>query len=159
MNDFEGSKLTDFVYKDRSVFLPKDSILARRVIETVESEFDENTGTIAFRAKFPNPEKMLRHGATGMIQLPVRVEKAVILPQKSVVEIQDKNYVFVVGDSNRLTMKSFVPEMRFSKFFVVKSGLVPGEKILYEGTQDARDGMIIDPKMVPFDSLLVATKR
>lgn len=129
------------------------------LIETVESEFDENTGTIAFRAKFPNPEKMLRHGATGMIQLPVRVEKAVILPQKSVVEIQDKNYVFLVDDSNRLTMKSFVPEMRFSKFFVVKSGLEPGEKILYEGTQDARDGMIIDPRIVPFDSLLVATKR
>ncbi len=126
-------------------------------IETVESEFDENTGSIAFRAKFPNPDKLLRHGATGTIQLPMAIDSSVILPQKSVLEIQDKNYVFLVDRNNQLKMKSFEPQMRFSQFYVVKSGLHPGDKILYEGTQEARDGMKIKPRNIPMDSLLLST--
>lgn len=124
-------------------------------IETVESEFNENTGSIAFRARFPNPDKILRHGATGTIQLPMSVDNSVILPQKSVLEIQDKNYVFLLDGDNQLRMKSFEPQMRFSRFYVVKSGLHPGDKILYEGIQQARDGMKIKPRYVAMDSLLL----
>ena len=123
-------------------------------IETIESEFDENTGSIAIRARFPNPDKILRHNSTGTIELPMEIDSSVILPEKSVLEIQDKNYVFLVDDNNRLTMKSFEPQLRFSHFYVVKSGLQPGNKILYEGIQEARDGMVIKPRFITLDSLL-----
>ncbi|TKK70258.1 efflux RND transporter periplasmic adaptor subunit [Ilyomonas limi] len=123
-------------------------------IETIESEFDENTGSIAVRAIFPNPDKILRHGSTGTIELPMDIDNSVILPEKSVLEIQDKDYVFVLTDSNRLVMKSFQPRLRFSHFYVVKSGLQPGDRILYEGIQEARDGMIIKPNFITMDSLL-----
>lgn len=123
-------------------------------IETVESEFEENTGSIAVRAKFPNPDRLLRHGSTGTVQLPMKIDSSIILPQKSVVEIQDKNYVFVLNDSNKLSMRSFVPQLRFSQFYVVRSGLKPGDKILYEGTQEAHDGMLIEPQLITMDSLL-----
>ncbi len=52
--------------------------------------------------------------------------------------------------NNDLKMKSFEPQMRFSQFYVVKSGLKPGDKILYEGTQEARDGMDISPATSPW---------
>lgn len=123
-------------------------------IETIESEFDENTGSIAIRARFPNPDKILRHGSTGTIELPMEIDSSVILPEKSVLEIQDKNYVFLVNDNNIITMRSFEPKLRFDHFYVVKSGLKAGDRILYEGIQEARDGMVIKPRFIAMDSLL-----
>ncbi|GAA4417264.1 efflux RND transporter periplasmic adaptor subunit [Nibrella viscosa] len=130
-------------------------------IETMESMFEENSGTLAFRARFPNPDRLLKHGATGRIRLTNEVENALLVPQKAVFEIQDKNYVFVVGDSNKVKMRSFVPSGRHNKFYLVKSGLKPGERIVYEGIQGIREGMQIVPKPVPSDSIpaLVASAK
>lgn len=126
-------------------------------IETVESEFKSGTGSIAFRARFPNPEKTLKHGASGNIVLSNRVENAVLVPQKSVFEIQDKNYVFLVDSLNQVSMKSFVPRTRFSSFYIVESGLKPGDRIVLEGIQSVEVGMHIKPKPVGMDSLIAVT--
>ncbi|OLY93047.1 membrane fusion protein, multidrug efflux system [Cnuella takakiae] len=115
-------------------------------IETIASEFDESTGSIAFRARFPNPENLLKHGATGKVNLETSVEKALLLPQKSVFEIQDKNYVYVVDKDNKVRMRSFVPRTRLSHFYIVQSGLKEGERIVFEGVQSLRDGMEIIPQ-------------
>ncbi|WP_138989528.1 efflux RND transporter periplasmic adaptor subunit [Larkinella sp. C7] len=123
-------------------------------IETMESVFDDGSGTIAFRARFPNPDKMLKHGATGKIRLKNEVDNAVLVPQKAVFEIQDKNYVYVVDASNKVKMRSFVPQSRVAQFYLVKSGLEPGEKIVYEGIQNIRDGMQIVPQALSPESLL-----
>ncbi|WP_400191773.1 efflux RND transporter periplasmic adaptor subunit [Hymenobacter sp. B81] len=123
-------------------------------IETIESEFDANTGSIAFRARFQNPDKLLKHGATGRVRLANPVENAVLLPQKAVFELQDKNFVFVVDQHNRLRQTHFVPRTRLAHFYLVASGLKPGDRVVYEGVQDARDGMQIRPRPVAMDSLL-----
>lgn len=123
-------------------------------IETVEGEFQASTGSIAFRAHFPNPEKMLKHRATGRINLSNTLEGALMVPQKAVFEIQDKNYVFVVDDNNQVHMKNFVPKLRFSYYYIVASGLEPGDRVVYEGIQGIRDGMQIEPEAVSMDSLL-----
>lgn len=121
-------------------------------IETMESEFDESTGSIAFRAKFPNPDKLLKHGSSGKVRLTTPVENVVIVPQKAVFDIQDKNYVFVVGKDNRVHMKSFIPHTRLDQSYVVQSGLQPGEVIVYEGTQSIKDGSLIMPRLVENES-------
>jgi membrane fusion protein (multidrug efflux system) len=123
-------------------------------IETVEGEFDAGTGSIAFRARFPNPDKLLKHGATGTVRLANRIEDALIVPQKAVFEIQDRNYVFIVDSTNTIRMQHFVPQARFSHFYVVKSGLNTGDVIVYEGIRNIQDGLHIVPEMVPMDSLL-----
>ncbi|RAI97861.1 membrane fusion protein (multidrug efflux system) [Chitinophaga skermanii] len=123
-------------------------------IETIEGEFEENTGSIAFRAKFPNPKKLLKHGASGKVMLTSEVEDAVLVPGKAVFEMQDKNYVFVVGKDNKVKMKNFVPLSRMAQCYIVQDGLAPGEKVVSEGVQSIRDGMLIQPRMVPIDSLL-----
>jgi membrane fusion protein (multidrug efflux system) len=124
-------------------------------IETVEGEFDESTGSIAFRARFANPEKLLKHGATGTVLLSNRVKNALLVPQKAVMEIQDKNYVFVVDTANKVMMKPFQPKARFSYFYIADKSLQPGEKIVYEGIQSIREGMQIQPQFVHMDSLMV----
>lgn len=117
-------------------------------IETIEGEIEQNTGSIALRAKFPNPHKLLRHGASGKIYITTKMDDAVMIPQKSVFEVQDKSYVYLVGPDNKLHMQSFVPLTRFSQYYVVKEGLKAGDKILFEGAQNARDGMVIKPTML-----------
>ncbi|WP_143306978.1 efflux RND transporter periplasmic adaptor subunit [Chitinophaga vietnamensis] len=123
-------------------------------IETMESEFEENTGSIAFRARFPNPGKLLKHGASGKVRLTTEMDSAIIIPQKAVFEMQDKNYVFVVDAANKVKMKNFTPQARFAHFYIVQSGLQPGEHVVVEGVRNIRDGMQIRPQAVSMDSLL-----
>jgi membrane fusion protein, multidrug efflux system len=101
----------------------------------------------------------LKHGASGKVILTEEVDNALILPQKSVFEIQDKNYVFVVNQNNEVVMKSFSPSSRFSHFYIVKDGLKPGERVVYEGIQSIKDGMVIKPQLFAMDSLLLETTK
>ncbi|WKN46181.1 efflux RND transporter periplasmic adaptor subunit [Tunicatimonas pelagia] len=128
-------------------------------IETMEGEFKASTGSIAFRARFPNPEKILKHRATGRISLSSTIENAVIVPQKSVFEIQDKNYVFLVDSLNQVKMKNFVPKTRFSHYYIVESGLKPGDRIVFEGIQNLQEGMQIEPQHVGLDSIIAMTRQ
>lgn len=124
-------------------------------VETMGGEFQASTGSISFRARFPNPNSILKHGASGKIRLSNTVSDAIMIPQKAVFEIQDKNFVFVVDSTNQVRMRNFVPKTRFSHYYIVESGLQSGEKIVYEGIQEIRDGMRIIPKQVRMDSLLM----
>lgn len=124
-------------------------------IETMEGEFKASTGSIAFRARFPNPDKILKHRATGRIRLYNRIENAIFVPQKSVFEIQDKNYVYVVDANNEVKMRNFTPKTRFSHYYIVESGLKPGDKIVYEGIQNLQEGMQIEPEPVELDTTFV----
>ncbi|MET4105926.1 efflux RND transporter periplasmic adaptor subunit [Hymenobacter sp. UYP22] len=123
-------------------------------VETVESQFQANTGSIAFRARFDNPQGLLRHGASGKVRLSNTVEDAVLVPQKSVFEIQDKNYVFLVDKQGRVKQHAFQPQTRLSDFYVVKTGLKSGDNIVYEGVQDLRDGATIRPQPVAMNELI-----
>ncbi len=122
-------------------------------IETTETVFEGNSGTIAFRARFPNPDRLLRHGATGKVRLTTDVDDALLVPQKAVFEVQDKNFVYVVDGTNKVRTRSFVPRSRVDQFYIVQSGLKPGDRIVYEGIQSIKEGMTIDPKPLPADSL------
>lgn len=115
-------------------------------IETVEGEIEQSTGSIDFRARFPNPQQLLRHGATAKLYISTRADSVLLVPQRSVFDIQDKSYVYLVGPDNKLRMKSFLPLTRFSHYYIVKQGLHPDDRILYEGAQNVREGMIIKPR-------------
>jgi RND family efflux transporter MFP subunit len=125
-------------------------------IETTESEFNPNTGSLAFRARFANPQRILKHGASGRIRLTTTLPAALLLPQRAVFEIQDKNYVYVVDQANAVHMRNFVPQTRTGDFYVVKEGLKPGERIVYEGANSLKNGQQIKPRPVSLDSLLAA---
>ncbi|WP_342646434.1 efflux RND transporter periplasmic adaptor subunit [Mucilaginibacter sp. CSA2-8R] len=125
-------------------------------IETIEGEIEQTTGSIALRAKFPNPHKLLRHGASGKVYITSEMDDAIMIPQKSVFEVQDKSYVYLVGPDNKLHMTAFTPLTRFSQYYVVKEGIKAGDKILFEGAQNARDGMVIKPNLLKSAPVLAA---
>ncbi|MGI4739253.1 MAG: efflux RND transporter periplasmic adaptor subunit [Janthinobacterium lividum] len=127
-------------------------------IETAESEFNPNTGSIALRARFPNPDRLLKHGASGKVRLTSELPAALLLPQKAVFEIQDQNFVYVVDQAGTVHTRSFTPQTRLGDFYVVKEGLKPGERVVYEGAPELHDKQQIKARAVVLDSLAVAAQ-
>ncbi len=127
-------------------------------IEIIESVFDQATGNIAFRAKFPNPDGLLKHGANGKIMVKKALNKALLIPQKSTFDILDKVYVFVVKADSTLEQRSVTPRMRLSDLYAIGKGLKAGETLLMEGVENARDGLKISPVLVEFNSAIEDTE-
>jgi membrane fusion protein (multidrug efflux system) len=108
-------------------------------IEVIESEFNNETGNIAFRARFPNPENLLRNGETGKVLMTFPLKDALIIPQKATYEIQDKKYVFVVGSDNTLSSRLITIKGTLPDLYILESGVKADEKILLEGVQKVKE--------------------
>jgi membrane fusion protein (multidrug efflux system) len=102
-------------------------------VKTIEADFNNETGNIAFRATFPNPERLLRHGATGIVLMDVPIEQALLIPQKATFEVMDKKYVYVVDKNGRLKSREILIAAELPHIYVVKDGLGKNDKILLEG--------------------------
>jgi membrane fusion protein (multidrug efflux system) len=107
-------------------------------VETIESEFNNETGNIAFRARFPNPDNLLKHGETGKVEMTVPLKNALLIPQKATYEIQDKKYVFVVDNAGVVKSKPINVDGEMPDIYVV-DGLNENDKILLEGVQKVKD--------------------
>ncbi len=108
-------------------------------VETIESEFDKETGNIAFRARFPNPDKLLKNGETGKVLMTVPLRNALVIPQKATYEIQDKVYVFVVDKNNQVHSTNITIIGQMPDLYVVDKGISVNDKILLEGVQKVKD--------------------
>ena len=117
-------------------------------IETVESEIDKATGSIAFRARFINPNELLKHGSSGKIIINKKLRNAMLIPQKATFEIQDNLYVFVVDDNNSVHMRLIIPKLRIQNLYVIQSGLKANEKIVLEGIQLVKEGDKIKTQII-----------
>jgi len=123
------------------------------VVETIEADFDNATGNIPFRATFPNPKGLLRHGETGNIEMEVPMKNALIIPQKATFEILDKKYVFVVDKDNKVRSREITIAADMPDLYIVSAGLSENDKILLEGLRKVKDNDHIsydfkDPKAV-----------
>lgn len=123
-----------------SLLLANNAILKYKgTVEVIESEFDNETGNIAFRARFPNPDKLLKNGETGKVLMNVPLKNALVIPQKATYEVQDKIFVFVVDKNNVVHSRNISIRGRMPDLFVVESGLLENDKILLEGVQKVKD--------------------
>lgn len=109
------------------------------VIETIESDFNNETGNIAFRATFSNPEKLLRHGETGSVLVNVPINNELLIPQKTTFEVLDKKYVFVVDKNNVINSRQITIGAELPHIYVVTEGLSENDKILLEGLRKVRE--------------------
>ncbi len=109
-------------------------------VTTIEADFNNETGNIAFRATFPNPKGLLRHGETGNILVDAPLKGALLIPQKATFEILDKKYVFVVGEDNIVHSRHIVTGAELPHIYEVKSGLKSTDRILIEGLRKVKDG-------------------
>lgn len=108
-------------------------------VETIEADFNNETGNIAFRATFPNPDGLLRHGETGNVLMPVPFKSAIIIPQKATFEILEKKYVYVVDGNHLVHQREIQIAAEMPDLYVIGSGLKANEQILLEGIRKVRD--------------------
>ena len=116
-------------------------------IATISGVIDNSTGSASVRALFNNPSGMLRSGNTGQVNIPVKAENAIVIPQKATFEVQDLKYVFILNDSNKtVTTPIQVQSLNDGKNYVITSGLTPGDRVVTEGIgTTVRAGMEVNP--------------
>jgi membrane fusion protein (multidrug efflux system) len=130
-------------------------------IETVSGQINPETGSSSLRATFINPQGLLRSGSSASIRIPQHVKDAILVPQKSTADIQGKKFVYVLtADSNKVSNRNIeVMELSKGNFYVVKSGLKAGDKIVLEGFATLKDGAKIKPDVKQADSVFAEIKE
>ncbi|GCD76906.1 hemolysin D [Thermaurantimonas aggregans] len=124
------------------------------VIETIESDFNSETGNIAFRATFQNPNRILRHGQTGNILMPVPLKNVLLIPQKATYEVLDKTYVYVINNNNQIEAREIKIGAELPHLFVVREGLSEKDKILVEGLRKVKNKQKIRYEFEPLSKII-----
>lgn len=127
-------------------------------IGAIEADFNNTTGNIAFRGDFLNPEGLLRNGQTGTILVHRTLKDAIVIPQRATYEILDKRYVFVVDEKDVVHQRDITVETEQDDIFLIKHGLKEGEKIIFEGIRQVRDGDKIAYEFRAVDEILANSK-
>ncbi len=109
-------------------------------IGAIEADFDNQTGNIPFRADFPNPNGLLRHGQTGTVLIHQVAKDAIVIPQRATFEVLAKKYAFVIDSDNVVHQREIEIQTAKDDIFVIAEGLDAGEKIVLEGIRQVRDG-------------------
>ena len=121
------------------------------IVETIESDFNNETGNIAFRATFANPKGILRHGETGNVLVPTLYKNAVIIPQKATFDVLDKKFVYVLNEQNVIKAVQITVLQEIPHLYIIAGGLTAKNKFLLEGLGKVKDGQKIESEFVSFE--------
>jgi membrane fusion protein (multidrug efflux system) len=136
-----GQKNLELILSDGSTYPTKGwFVLADRQV-------DLKTGTIRVAGAFDNPNLVLRPGQFGRVRVVTGVEKqALLVPQRSVVETQGAYSVVIVGAENKASIRPVKTGERIGQMWIITDGIKPGEQVVVEGIQKAREGAVVNPK-------------
>ncbi|MBU6205866.1 MAG: efflux RND transporter periplasmic adaptor subunit, partial [Bacteroidetes bacterium] len=123
-------------------------------IETIEADFNNETGNIAFRAIFNNNDHILRHGETGNILMPVPLKQALLIPQQATFEVLNKKYVYIVKQDGMVEAREIQVQQEMPHIYVVASGLTVNDAILIEGLRKVKNGDKIQAEKKSFYTIL-----
>ena len=133
-----------------SLLLADDSEYVQKGrIDMIDGQFNKTTGAITLRASFPNPDGLLRSGNTGRVRLGVQHNDALIVPQSSTVEAQDKVFVFTVADSNKVKKVPIHIVGKSGTNYLVSDGIKAGDRIVLSGIDHLQEGSVIKPENAP----------
>jgi len=127
-------------------------------IDMIDGQFDKNTGAITLRASFPNASGVLRSGNTGKIRLGLQHDDAILVPQSATVEMQDKVFVFTVGDSSKVKKQAITIVGKAGENYLVNAGVKAGDQIVLSGIDKLQEGMVIQPQKAA-DKVAVAKSK
>ncbi len=130
----EESKMVTLVMANGKMFDQKGRV------NVIEGEFNNKTGTIPFRADFPNPKGLLRHGETGNIRMQRALKHALLVPQKSTFELEGDHFIYVVSKDDMIKLVKIKVMEELEDLFVVSGDLTDQDKIIFEGQRQAHDG-------------------
>ena len=103
---------------------------------TIEADVNNENGNIKFRADFPNPDRLLRHGQTGTIKIRRPFKDALVIPQRATFELLDKRYVWLIGEDDKARQTLITTKHELEDIFVVDKGLDAKSRIVLEGVRE-----------------------
>ena len=131
----------ELILADGSVYEHKGKV------DFVDRQVDPTTGALLIQASFPNPERLLRPGLFAKVKGQTDVVKnGIMIPQRCVTELQGLYSVMVVGQGNKIDRREISVGPTMDSLWLIMDGLKPGEKVVYEGLQSARDGTVVNPQ-------------
>ena len=111
---------------------------------------DQKTGTLTVVAEFPNPERVIRPGQFGKVRGAVNTaENATLIPQVAIMEQQSGKIVYVVDNESKVALRPVLLGDRYENLIIVREGVKPGERVIAEGLQRLRPGMLVAPTEKP----------
>lgn len=118
-------------------------------IEATSGNINTATGSMRVRATFPNPDYIIHSGSSGVVVIPLKIDSAIVIPQKVTYEIQGKKFVYLVNQDSTVSSQAIkVMDNHDGQFYIVTEGLKKGDTIALEGLSTLRDGATIKPKEV-----------
>jgi membrane fusion protein (multidrug efflux system) len=153
--------------KDKLQHLPAVSLLLsdntayakQGKIDMIDGQFDKNTGAITLRASFSNPQGLLRSGNTGKVRLSLQHKDALIIPESATVEMQDKVFVFTVGDSSKVKKQAIGIVGKSGDHYLVNDGVKAGDQIVLSGIDKLQEGMVIQPQKATDNNKVAAVVK
>lgn len=148
--EFSKDKVEESNRNSLQLILADGSILPDKgYVKFLDREVDPTTGAILVQAAFPNNSNILRPGLFAKVRAEVDVvNDGLLIPQRSVMEIQGLQNVYVVNDENKIELREVKLGPTINSSWLVKEGLKDGERIVYEGLQKVKPGMQINPVIV-----------
>ena len=129
-------------------------------IGAIEAKFDNQIGTIPFRADFPNPNGLLRHGQTGTVLIRRVLRDVIVIPQRATFEILDKLFVFVIGKDNVAHQREIVVrKTTLDDIFIIEKGIGVDDRIVLEGIREVRDGDKVEYEFLQPEPVLASLKN
>jgi membrane fusion protein (multidrug efflux system) len=139
-----GAPTLELILADGSVFPHKGRAIF------VDRAIDLKTGTIQVRGEFPNPDRVLRPGQFARVRaVTEEVPDAILVPQLAVQDLQGAKTVLVVGEDDKVALRTVTLREAYQQFYIVTAGLKPGERVIVEGIQKARPGMQVKTEVKP----------
>ena len=115
-------------------------------VTSISGVIDRSTGSVQLKAQFPNPEKLLKSGGSGSIVIPSVADSAIVIPQRVVMEVQNKKFVYVLKENNKVAYTEItVDPQNDGMNYIVTSGLKVGDKYVTNGITKLTDQMEIVP--------------
>ena len=135
--------------KSVSILLSDGSLYPQKgQISFADRQIDPSTGAVTFEAAFANPDQLIRPGQYVKVQVVTDVRKNVlIIPQRSVIEMQGISQVYVLGKNNKVEMKAVQIGPAFKDSYIVLDGLTANDKVALGGTSLLKSGSVITPQI------------
>lgn len=146
-SQYAGVSLTEKIKNTDSVTLllaDQEVYPQKGRIDLVDGQFDKNTGAIMLRASFANSHGLLRSGNTGKIILEMKYANTLSIPQEATQEIQDKTFVFMVDDQQKISKQAVQIVGRTGSNYLLDRGLNAGDRIVIRGFQNLMEGQEVD---------------
>ena len=112
-------------------------------IEMIDGQFDKTTGSISLRATFPNAQGLLRSGNTGKVRVSQVHHGALSVPQEATFELQNRVFVYIIGDSSKTKMTPITIAGKAEKIYLVSDGVKKGDQVITGSLHALQDGVVV----------------